>query len=82
MTTPHNHPHGPTVAPGSLCCPECAERARPVPPRRWPLDGFASRPAASHHDGTPLCPVPGPNGSQLPHVTVTDARSTRASGGL
>ncbi|TCB91675.1 hypothetical protein E0H26_25540 [Micromonospora zingiberis] len=35
-----------------------------MPPRRWPLDGFASRPATSHHDGTPLCPVPGPNGSR------------------
>ncbi|MEU8159494.1 hypothetical protein [Micromonospora parva] len=67
MTTPHGHPdhdHGPTFAPGSLRCPECGEPARPVPPRDWPLNGFTPRPAASHHDGTPLCPVPGPNGSQ------------------
>ncbi|MEV0396497.1 hypothetical protein [Polymorphospora rubra] len=70
MTNPHDHAnhdhddHGPAFAPGSLRCPECGEPARPVPPRDWPLDGFASRPAASHHDGTPLCPVPGPNGSR------------------
>lgn len=65
MTTPHDHPHhAPTHAPGSLRCPECGEPARTTPPRDWPLDGFASRPVASHYDGTPLCPVPGPNGSQ------------------
>ncbi|MFD1083463.1 hypothetical protein [Micromonospora andamanensis] len=86
MTTPHDqtnpyhhaHAHGPAVAPGSLRCPECGEPARPVPPRRWPLDGFASRPATSHHDGTPLCPVPGPHGSQPaePIATPTQARLT------
>ncbi|MEU8182041.1 hypothetical protein AB0B86_14885 [Micromonospora sp. NPDC049047] len=70
MTTPEGHPdhdhdaHGPTFAPGSLRCPECGEPARPVPPRDWSLNGFTPRPAASHHDGTSLCPVPGPNGSQ------------------
>ncbi|WP_249714607.1 hypothetical protein [Rhizomonospora bruguierae] len=65
MTTPHHHPdHGPTLAPGSLRCPECGELARLMPPREWPLAGFAARPGASHADGTPLCPVPGPNGSQ------------------
>ncbi|WBB53873.1 hypothetical protein [Verrucosispora sp. WMMD573] len=78
MTTHHNHPHGPTVTPGSLRCPECGEPARPAPPRRWPLDGFAPRPATSHHDGTPLCPVPGPHGSQPvePIATPTQARLT------
>ncbi|MEV7231243.1 hypothetical protein AB0M79_30130 [Polymorphospora sp. NPDC051019] len=82
MTNPHghshhdHHAHGPTVAPGSLRCPECGEPARPVPPRDWPLDGFASRPAASHHDGTPLCPVPGPNGSQPAEPIGVPARLT------
>ncbi|MEU8370077.1 hypothetical protein [Micromonospora tulbaghiae] len=71
-----HHAHGPTVAPWSLRCPECGEPARPVPPRRWPLDGFASRPAASHHDGTPLCPVPDPNGSQPADPIGAPARLT------
>lgn len=83
MTTPHNHhphrdhaAHGPTPPPGSLRCPECGEPARPVPPRDWPLDGFASRPDASHHDGTPLCPVPGPTGSQPAEPIGAPARLT------
>ncbi|GAB3160778.1 hypothetical protein GCM10027290_67240 [Micromonospora sonneratiae] len=82
MTTPHDHPdhdhaaHGPTFAPGSLCCPECGEPARPVPPRDWPLNGFVPRPAASHHDGTPLCPVPGPDGSRPAEPVGVPARLT------
>ncbi len=82
MTTPHGYPdhdhaaHGPTSAPGSLRCPECGEPARTMPPRDWPLDGFASRPATSHHDGTPLCPVPGPNGSQPADPVGAPARLT------
>jgi hypothetical protein len=42
--------------------PECGEPARKVPPREWPLAGWAPRPRFSHHDGTPLCPVVGPDG--------------------
>ncbi|BCJ63015.1 hypothetical protein [Polymorphospora rubra] len=82
MTNPHDHTnydhdaHGPTLAPGSLRCPECGEPARPVPPRDWPLNEFVPRPAASHHDGTPLCPVPGPNGSQPADPIGVPARLT------
>ncbi len=85
MTAPHGHPdhghpdhdaHGPTPVPGSLRCPECKEPARPMPPRDWPLNGFVPRPAASHHDGTPLCPVPGPNGSQPANPVGVPARLT------
>ncbi len=52
--------------PGLLACPECAEPVRATPPaaREWLLAGWMPRPGYSHHDGTPLCPVPGPNGSQ------------------
>ncbi|RQW98756.1 hypothetical protein [Micromonospora inaquosa] len=81
MTTPHGHPdhdhdaHGPTFAPG-LRCPECGEPARPVPPRDWPLNGFTPRPVTSHHDGTPLCPAPGPNGSQPAEPISAPARLT------
>jgi len=68
MTTPHEHTGpdtGTTPAEsGSLRCPECGEPARAVPPRKWPLDAFLARPGASHTDGTALCPVPGPYGSQ------------------
>lgn len=65
MTTPHDHPnHHGAAAPGTLRCPECGEPARPVPPREWPLEGWSARPVASHLDGTALCPVPGPHGSQ------------------
>jgi hypothetical protein len=45
-----------------LVCPECREPARAVPPREWPLAGFAPRPRHSHRDGTPLCPVVGLDG--------------------
>jgi len=80
--TAHDRPHhdhaanGPMVAPGLLRCPECGEPARPTPPRHWPLDGFVSRPAASHRDGTPLCPVPGPEGSQPADPVGVAARLT------
>ncbi|MGW5557594.1 hypothetical protein ACWER9_10270 [Micromonospora sp. NPDC003944] len=78
MTTPHDHPdHEPTTpGPGSLRCPECKEPARLVPPRDWPLNGFAACPGASHTDGTPLCPVPGPNGSQPADPVGAPARLT------
>ncbi|MET8278504.1 hypothetical protein [Micromonospora sp. NPDC005174] len=77
MTTPHIHPdHGQTAGPGSLRCPECEQPARLVPPRDWPLNGFAARPGASHTDGTPLCPVPGPNGSQPADPVGAPARLT------
>jgi hypothetical protein len=48
--------------PMPLVCPECGEPARVVPPNEWPLAGWAPRPRFSHHDGTPLCPVVGPDG--------------------
>ncbi|WP_231394935.1 hypothetical protein [Micromonospora sp. CNB394] len=77
MTTPHDHPdHGLTTGPGSLRCPECEQPALLVPPRDWPLNGFAARPAASHTDGTPLCPVPGPHGSQPADPVGVPARLT------
>lgn len=42
-------------------CPQCHEPARPYPPHRWtPANG--PRPAWSHWDGEPLCPVVGANG--------------------
>ena len=71
MTTPHDdpdhHPYpaaGNDPAGGSLRCPECGETARPIPPTEWHLAGFATRPAASHADGSPLCPVYGPDGAR------------------
>ena len=45
-----------------LACPECGEPAHAVPPHEWPLAGWTPRPRFSHHDGTPLCPVLGPDG--------------------
>ena len=73
-----------------LVCPECGEPAHTVPPREWPLAGFAPRPGFSHHDGTPLCPVVGPDGytpaapthaAACPEPAVTGpAASTSASG--
>lgn len=80
MTTPHHPPaaHGLTVAPGSLRCPECEEPARIMPPRDWPLDGFALRPATSHHDGTALCPVPSPDGSRPAEPVGAPARLIRS----
>jgi hypothetical protein len=81
MTTPLNH-HDPRPAagndqaPGSLRCPECGETARLVPPTAWPLAGFAARPAASHADGTPLCPVYGPDGECPAEPVGVPARLT------
>src|SRR5438067_2874333 len=48
--------------PMPLVCPACGERAHAAPPNQWPLAGWAPRPRFSHHDGTPLCPVVGPDG--------------------
>ena len=77
MTTPpHHHEHDRPAAPGSFRCPECDEPARPVPPREWPLAGFAARPGASHFDGTPLCPVYGPHGAQPAEPVGAPARLT------
>ncbi|GAA0490923.1 hypothetical protein Ade02nite_23310 [Paractinoplanes deccanensis] len=64
MTTPPTHPAHDPAEPGSLRCPECGEPARAVAPSDWSMPAAMPRPAASHHDGTPLCPVPGPHGSQ------------------
>jgi len=47
-----------------------------VPPREWPLAAFVPRPAASHLDGTPLCPVPSPHGSQPAEPAGASARLT------
>ncbi|WP_236718643.1 hypothetical protein [Actinoplanes sp. TFC3] len=73
-TPPHDHDR--PAEPGSLRCPECGEPARPVPPREWPLAGFAAGPGASHLDGTALCPVPGPHGSQPAEPVGAPARLT------
>lgn len=43
-----------------LVCSECSEPAQDVPPTEWLVP--APRPRWSHLDGTPLCPVVGPNG--------------------
>jgi hypothetical protein len=42
-------------------CPVCHEPAAPRPPRRW-LTAHGPRPAWSHVDGEPLCPVVGAAG--------------------
>lgn len=77
MTTFHDHPAPYRAAtPGSLRCPECGAPARMVPPREWPLSGWSARPAASHLDGTALCPVPGPHGSQPADPIGAPARLT------
>jgi hypothetical protein len=79
MTTPphdHDNGHDRPDEPGSLRCPECRAAARPVPPRDWPLAGFAARPGASHLDGTPLCPVYGPHGAQPAEPVGAPARLT------
>lgn len=62
LPAPNPHPAESLVA--SLRCPECGETVYPVPPIDWPLSGFRVTPDASHADGTALCPVPGPHGSQ------------------
>ncbi|MGX6606191.1 hypothetical protein ACWKSP_29320 [Micromonosporaceae bacterium Da 78-11] len=76
MTTPPHHHHDRPAEPGSLRCPECGQPARPVPPRDWPLAGFAVRPGASHLDGTALCPVYGPHGAQPALPVGAPARLT------
>lgn len=62
MTT--NETPAPAGITQTLTCPECGEPARPAPPHEWEwlLSGWKPRPAFSHHDGTPLCPVIGPDG--------------------
>ena len=74
--SPDHHGHPVAVAPGSLRCPECGAAVRPVPPRDWPLAGFAARPGASHLDGTPLCPVYGLHGAQPADPVGVPARLT------
>lgn len=46
----------------ALVCPECGDPVQRVAPREWPLAGWVPRPAFSHRDGTPLCPVFGARG--------------------
>jgi hypothetical protein len=70
-------PHPPAGTPIPLVCPECREPARAVPPRDWLLAGWKPRPRFSHHDGTPLCPVVGPDGS-TPAEPTGAAPSTAA----
>jgi hypothetical protein len=72
-----NEPHTgtqprPTGERVSPVCPECGEPARAAPPREWPLAGFTPRPRYSHHDGTPLCPVVGPDGYTPAEPAATD----------
>jgi hypothetical protein len=65
MTADEPHPGTRPRSTGTrvpLVCPECGDPARAVPPQEWPLAGWAPRPRFSHHDGTPLCPVVGPDG--------------------
>jgi hypothetical protein len=77
VTIPPHHPHPtPAAESGSLRCPACGQPARLVPPADWPLSGFAARPGASHLDGTALCPVPGPHGSQPAEPVGVPARLT------
>src|SRR5438552_2258803 len=64
-------PTDPAATPDGLYCPEWREPARAVPPTEWPLAGWAPRPAHSHHDGTPLCPVPEHPGGSRPAEPVT-----------
>jgi hypothetical protein len=42
-------------------CPECGEPAVPRPPSSW-TPAWGPRPAHSHADGEPLCPVVGAGG--------------------
>jgi hypothetical protein len=62
MTEP---PTDTTTGHRPLRCPECREPAQHRPPDAWPLS-WLPRPDASHRDGTPLCPVPGPHGRNPP----------------
>lgn len=46
-----------------LRCPECDEPVRNTPPDGWwGMPEFVAEPEHSHVDGTPLCPVYGPDG--------------------
>ncbi|MEV8515903.1 hypothetical protein [Dactylosporangium sp. NPDC051484] len=72
---PESHPAHP-AGPGALSCPECGEAVRAVPPIEWPLAGWTPRPGYAHHDGTPLCPVPGPGGSGPAEPVTAPARLT------
>ncbi len=66
-------------AAGPVRCPECGERALLVPPTDWPLRDFMATPAASHTDGTALCPVPGPYGSQPAEPISTPTARTHSA---
>ena len=44
-------------------CPECGEPVIPYPPLTW-TPALGPRPAYSHRDREPLCPVPGDTGSE------------------
>lgn len=44
-----------------MVCPVCHEPARANAPRRW-VPAYGPRPAWSHVDGEPLCPVIGATG--------------------
>jgi hypothetical protein len=65
-----------TAAPAALFCPECRELVRAVPPTEWPLAGWAPRPAHSHLDGTPLCPVYATGGVRPAEPVTAPARLT------
>jgi hypothetical protein len=45
-----------------LRCPECGQRAVDKPPTWWGMFELLAVPEFSHVDGTPLCPVNGPDG--------------------
>ncbi|GAA4899337.1 hypothetical protein GCM10023405_19180 [Streptomonospora salina] len=49
-------------------CPGCKEPVRRKPPRIWSI--ATDRPAYSHHDGEPLCPVPAAEGDSRPAEPV------------
>jgi hypothetical protein len=61
-------------------CPQCGEQALDVPPRVWLLSGWLPRPAHSHYDGTPLCPVSGPRGSQPAEPTTVGPAGDESDG--
>ncbi|GGK43721.1 hypothetical protein GCM10010124_40610 [Pilimelia terevasa] len=61
-----------------LVCPECGEPARDRPPTDLMPD-IGARPAESHTDASPLCPVTGPHGSAP--ATAVPAASADTAGG-
>src|SRR4051812_29060757 len=63
-----------TAGPGALSCPECREAVRAAAPTEWPLAGWAPRPAHSHLDGTPLCPVYATGGVRPAEPVTAPAR--------